>query len=99
MPKYLLFPVNDALPKATFFVKAGGKTVSDFTAAYAPENPRFDAYVDVTRFGDCIITDGTGNPLPLKSADRLPTIDEIPGGDVLRPAVHYTATLGWTNDP
>ncbi|MBO6053745.1 MAG: glycoside hydrolase family 32 protein [Clostridia bacterium] len=99
MPKYLLFPVNDALPKATFFVKAGGKTVSDFTAAYAPENPRFDAYVDVTRFGDCIITDGAGNPLPLKSADRLPTIDEIPGGDVLRPAVHYTATLGWTNDP
>ena len=99
MPKYLLFPVNDALPKATFYVKAGGKTVSDFTAAYAPENPRFDAYVDVTRFGDCVITDAAGNPLPLRSADRLPAIGEIPGGDVLRPAVHYTATLGWTNDP
>ena len=99
MPKYLLFPVNDSLPKATFYVKAGGRTVSDFTAAYDPANPRFDAYVDVTRFGDCVITDASGDPLPLQTADRLPTVDEIPGGGVLRPAVHYTATLGWTNDP
>ena len=100
MPRYLLFPVNDAKPKQTYFIRTSdGRTVSDFTASYDPEYPAFYAHIDVTRFGECEITDGEGRVLPTDRSDRLPGTDEIPGGAYLRPAVHYTATLGWTNDP
>ncbi len=100
MPRYLLLPVNDAKPKQTYFIRTpDGAVVSDFTASYDPDYPAFYAHIDVTRFGECAVTDEEGRPLPTRPADRLPSLREIPGGSYLRPAVHFTTTLGWTNDP
>ena len=101
MKKYIVLPVNDEKPTKHCFLCAGETLLEDFTIALDCETPRVDVYIDVTRFGDAelTLTDEDGNVVPYRTADRHPTIEEIPGGDVLRPAAHFTTTIGWINDP
>jgi sucrose-6-phosphate hydrolase SacC (GH32 family) len=101
MKKYLVLPVNDDKPVKHCFIRSGDKLLQDFTIALDFETPRVDVYVDVTRFGgaELTLTDEAGEAVPYRTADRHPTVAEIPGGDVLRPAAHYTTTIGWINDP
>ena len=98
--KYIVLPVNDEKPVKRCFIRNGETLLNDFTIALDYETPRMDVFVDVTRF-DCpfTLTDEAGNAVEYRTADRFPTMDEIPGGDVLRPAAHYTTLIGWINDP
>lgn len=99
--RYFVIPIHDAVPKKNCRICRDGIVVSDFDAAIDPVHPHFEAYVDVTRFGEGALTlvDADGNPVSYRESNSFPTMDEIPGGDVLRPAAHYTTTIGWTNDP
>ena len=98
--KFIVLPVNDEKPVKRCFIRDGETLLNDFTIALDFDTPRMDVYVDVTRFGCAFtLTDEEGKPVAYRTADRLPTVDEIPGGDVLRPAAHFTTTLGWINDP
>ena len=86
--RYLVLPVNDALPKKHYRLLTGETLVYDFDASLDFENPRFDSYADITRFGDAalILTDDNGNVIPHRESDRFPTMDEIRDGGYLRPA-------------
>lgn len=99
--RYLVLPVNDALPKKHYRLLTGETLVYDFDASLDFENPQFDSYADITRFGDAslILTDDEGNGIPYRESDRFPTLDEIKDGGYLRPAVHFTSLIGWNNDP
>ncbi len=99
--RFLIVPVNDAGQKKHYRLLAGDALVYDFDAALDFENPRFDSYADITRLGDAqlTLTDDNGNVIPYRENDHFPTMDEIRGGDVLRPVAHFTSRLGWNNDP
>ena len=100
--RYLVTPVNDELPKKHYRVLTeDGTLVYDFDASLDFENPRFDAYADITRLGDAklILTDDDGTVIPHRESDRFPETDEIKGGSFLRPAAHFTSRIGWNNDP
>ena len=78
------------------------KPVLDLLSSYYAENPTCYAPLRMTRFledGDCVLTDETGTLLPLDTIDHLPPQDEIRGGNLFRPAIHYTPLYGWMNDP
>ncbi len=99
--RYLVLPVNDALPKKHYRLLIDETLVYDFDASLDFENPRFDSYADITRFGDAelILKDNDGNEIPYRESDRFPTMDEIKDGGFLRPAAHFTSRIGWNNDP
>lgn len=98
---YIVLPINDAKQTKQYFIRAGETILNDFSAAVDAEKPVFEAYIDVTRFKDIAftLTDAEGTAVPYKIAAEFPKKEQIPNGEYLRPAVHYTTTLGWTNDP
>lgn len=98
---YIVLPINDAQPQKRYFIRDGETILNDFTASVDAENPAFEAYIDVTRFGNTAftLTDADGAAVPYKTAAEFPKKEQIPNGMYLRPAAHYTTTLGWTNDP
>ncbi len=99
--RYLVLPINDSAEKKHYRLLDGERLVYDFDAALDFVHGAFDSYADITRFGDAKLTlvDDAGTLIPYRESDRFPKIDEIENGKYLRPAVHYTTTLGWTNDP
>lgn len=99
--KYFVLPINDSKPKKQYFIRHGDELLNDFSASVDAENPTFEAYIDVTRFGDLELsfTDENGVTPPYRTADKFPKKEEIKNGTYLRPAVHYTTAIGWTNDP
>ncbi len=100
--RFLVTPVNDTLPKKHYrLLTEDGTLVYDFNASLDFENPRFDAYADITRLGDVklTLTDDAGNVIPYRESDRFPEMDEIKDGTFLRPAAHFTSRIGWNNDP
>ncbi|MBQ4591686.1 MAG: glycoside hydrolase family 32 protein [Clostridia bacterium] len=98
---YIVLPINDTQPQKRYFIRNGETILNDFTASVDAEHPVFEAYIDVTRFGDTpfTLTDDTGAAVPYKTSDKLPKKEDLPNGTYLRPAAHFTTTLGWTNDP
>ena len=101
--RYLVLPVNDALPKKHYRLLTSDTDtlVYDFDASLDFENPRFDSYADITRFGDAalVLRDDDGAVIPHRESDRFPTMGEIKDGGYLRPAAHFTSLIGWNNDP
>jgi len=99
--QYLVLSVEDALPEQTCFLYSGETLLLDFTAALSQSPNARKMYLDITRFAAYPLTlkDADGNPLPMTVTACFPQRGEIPGGEVLRPAAHYTTALGWTNDP
>lgn len=99
--RFMIVPVNDAGQKKHYRLLEGDTLVYDFDAAVSFENPRLESYADITRFGDAklTLTDDEGNEIPYRESNRFPAVAEIPGGEVLRPAAHFTSRIGWNNDP
>lgn len=98
---FLVLPVNDNKEKKHYRLLKNGKLVYDFNSALDFDTPVFMSYCDITRIGgnDLSLTDDNGNEVPITLSDRFPTADEIKNHEFLRPAAHYTTSLGWTNDP
>ena len=82
--RYLVLPVNDVLPKKHYRLLTSDTDtlVYDFDASLDFENPRFDSYADITRFGDAalVLRDDDGAVIPHRESDRFPTMDEIKDG-------------------
>ena len=99
--RFLVLPVNDAHEAEPWFLRSGDRLLQDIAAAVDPENPVFEAYVDITRFGEVpmTLTNRAGKEIPVRIADRMPLPEEIPNWGRLRPAGHFTTRLGWINDP
>ena len=101
MHSYIALKVNDAFPKTSCFLYRNGVPVSSFYAAVTDDDPCYTVYADIRRFGDgeYELRNADGDPVPFEFEDRFPSRDEIVSGKELRPVIHYTAPVGWLNDP
>ena len=99
--KYLVISVDDRLPKKKYYIYKDRRKVYDFDASVTDGEPSYSVYSDVTRFGEgeFEIKDAEGTNVPFGYADAIPARDEIESGKELRPVIHYTAPVGWLNDP
>ena len=99
--KYLVISVDDRLPKKKYYIYKDRRKVYDFDASVTDGEPSYSVYSDVTRFGEgeFEIKDAEGKNVPFGYADAIPARDEIESGKELRPVIHYTAPVGWLNDP
>lgn len=99
--RYLVLPVSNQGTPRHCFLHRKGQMLYDFTAIIDTENPLYHTYIDVTRFGipDYCLTDSENRSISFTISDVFPSIDTTKNGNFMRPAAHYSATLGWTNDP
>lgn len=98
--KYLIVPINMQMDRKTVLLSdKEGKLIFDFDANVDPLTPRFHAYLDVERFRGMELEVSIH---PEIMAFDFGQTDEKPGDvrdDYLRPAVHFSADIGWLNDP
>ena len=97
--KYIILPVNmySKLKKIRFYEK--GKLVWDIDAHIDFTNPRFFTYVNISHL--------IGKTLVVASEPEIDMdfsfADEIPEqgyySEEFRPLVHFSARIGWINDP
>ncbi len=98
--KYIVLPVNERLTKTlpvTFF--ANGEPVYKLDVRLDPQNPTFDAYIDISRFSGNQLS-VSSNPeidFPVRYADKLD--EQALYSAEERPEVHFTTPSGWINDP
>ena len=95
--RYILLPASwNARPKRLFF-REGNRLVLDLAVNLDTDEPEFLFPVDLERFrGRTLeVTCEPESEIPLLKADRpLPVY-----GGKYRPWAHFTADLGWINDP
>jgi sucrose-6-phosphate hydrolase SacC (GH32 family) len=93
--KYLVLPVNNTAPLRDVILTRGGVPVYTLNVKLDAANPSYHSYITLSRF--------TGESLEINLADaEFNVADSLPGDiytERLRPQVHFTPRLGWTNDP
>ncbi len=97
--KYLVFPVNISAAMRRVRMNINGETVYALNLALDNENPKFKAYIDVSRFSGSKLDISVSPEMPL-SVRESDTMD-IEGlySEELRPQVHFSPKNGWNNDP
>jgi fructan beta-fructosidase len=102
---YLRIPVKSGAPKTLLRVQAGDRTVHAFEVELAADTPDFYAPLALRAWKGHRIT-LKAQALPENSAalerieqSRAPGYPETLYREKLRPQFHFTAPIGWLNDP
>ena len=97
--KYLIFPVNISADMRRVCMNINGETVYALNLAIDNENPKFNAYIDVSRFmgNELSISVSPETELSVRESDTM----DIEGlySEELRPQAHFSTKNGWNNDP
>lgn len=102
--RYLALPVNPRTrTKILLFTAPDGRLAFDLAVPLDFLHPQWTAYVDVSRFSGMELSLSTDPPMEPEGGleARLLQAEEKPApyDDPARPAVHFTASFGWINDP
>jgi len=97
--RYMVIPINMNAKMKKIKMCEGGKLIYDFDAHLDFDTPRYYSYLNVERFkGRTLVL--TCEP---RADIRFTFVDAIPTAGMykeeFRPLVHFTAGIGWTNDP
>ena len=103
--KYLNLPVKTGAPKRRMSVSIDGTTVREFDIELADDTPDFWAFLDVAAWKgktadlhvDRLPDDSAGLKL-VEQGDQVKDVGE-PYHERLRPQLHFSPRVGWTNDP
>lgn len=97
--KYLVFPVNQRMPKKRVYITDGDKPAYALNIKLDNINPDFKAYVNVERYiGKHVeLYSDEDIEISFTEADEM-ALDNL-YKEPLRPQVHFTTKNGWLNDP
>lgn len=96
---YLIFPVNMLSTNKRLTINRDGKNVYSLNIKIDYFDPKFYAYIDVSRYMGQTV-DISVNPqikLEFRFSDEM-DIDDL-YSEPLRPQIHFTTKNGWINDP
>ncbi len=97
--RYMILPINMNAKRKRIFFHEGDTLLWDFDAPIDFLSPRYYSYINISHM--------LGKTVTISSVPAIDTAfafcDEIPAdagaNELYRPMVHFTARLGWTNDP
>lgn len=93
--KYLVLPVNNNAPLRDVILYSCCAPAYTLNVKLDTANPVYHSYISLSRFA--------GEALEINLSDGEFALADILPGDIyterLRPRVHFTPRLGWTNDP
>ena len=97
---YLLIPIKNGAPKSQIQLRIKGEVIREFYAELADTqiDISFHSFLDVNQFR------GQTFSVHIKGSMKnlISQADEIPGSfykESLRPQFHFSAKVGWVNDP
>ncbi len=97
--RYMILPINPNAKRKRILFHKGDTLLWDFDAPIDRLNPRYHTYINVAHMMNQTVTISS---LPVTDVD-FAFCDEIPADagahEPYRPMVHFSARLGWTNDP
>ena len=105
--KNLYLPIDRKAPMHRVYIKIGGKTVRKFDASLSgsADATTFTSYTDLSNYQGQDVTietgptqDGEAKLDLISQGDLLPDEEEL-YTEKLRPGYHFTAPIGWLNDP
>ena len=97
--KYMAIPINMNSQRKKICMYENGVLIFDFDAHMDCNTPRFYSYINVERFKGKTVSFASDPLIDL----RFTFVDTVPTAGLykeeLRPLVHFTAKIGWINDP